>query len=283
MLNILLRIMHSEAVLMLIISKSQLGDKQWPQTVLVKYKLSCLPGRRTNNTTWSRVQARRSVEKVQQKIQFAWDTLTINFGPLAGQRFGRNPKWVTDYSRTRHVRVHVHIHIHVRVCVICICMEWVRNGVCGVGIRVNTSIVILLFPFCGRIDRRVAGSGSEASSMAPTFADMSRQSMGLHRGEWGGEGKAPALSADMLHYMAAAGGESRGGKSPNRVLRLCAFCARCQMALSFQWQQIRLGDLLPGWLMAKAKPHSSGGGSLGRRALSPCFQRDSYWKHLNAK
>lgn len=115
---------------MLIISKSQLGDKQWPQTVLVKYKLSCLPGRRTNNTTWSRVQARRSVKKVQQKIQFAWDTLTINFGPLAGQRFGRNPKWVTDYSRTRHVRVHV--HIHVRVCVICICMEWVRNGVCGV-------------------------------------------------------------------------------------------------------------------------------------------------------
>lgn len=72
-------------------------------------------------------------------------------------------------------------------------------------IRGNTSIVILLFPFCGRIDRRVAGSGSEASSMAPTFADMSRQSMGLHRG------KAPALSADMLHYMAAAGGESRGG------------------------------------------------------------------------
>lgn len=271
-----IRIMHSETVLMLIISKSQLDDKQWPQTVLVKYKLSCLPGRRTNNTTWSRVQARRSVEKVWQKIQFAWDTLTINFGPLAGQRFGRNPKWVTDYSRTRHV--HVRVHIHVRVCVICICMEWVRGCTGRVVIRGNTSIVILLFPFCGRIDRRVAGSGSEASSMAPTFADMSRQSMGLHRG------KAPALSADMLHYMAAAGGESReGGESPNRVLRLCAFCAPCQMALSFQWQQIRLGDLLPGWLMAKAKPHSSGGGSLGRRALSPCFQRDSYWKHLNAK
>lgn len=79
----------------------------------------------------------------------------------------------------------------------------------------NTSIVILLFPFCGRIDRRVAGSGSEASSMAPTFADMSRQSMGLHRGQLGGEG--PALSADMLHYMAAAGGESRGGVSKSRA------------------------------------------------------------------
>lgn len=172
-----IRIMNSETVLMVIISKSQLGDKQWPQTVLVKYKLSCCQRRKGASKEYSR------------KIQFAWDTLTINLAPLLGNILGtrikkQSPKRVTDYSRTRHVRVRV----------ICIWMVWLlmMGGARGSEEGQDTAAkaaaggtlrLLSSCPFLWPHWQACGWSGSNVFYGANLAADMSSQCMGLHRGE----------------------------------------------------------------------------------------------------
>lgn len=104
-------------------------------------------------------------------------------------------------------------------------------------------------------------SGSNVFYGANIAADMSSQCMALHRGEI--ELRTQCGGGFVIaRHVAAVGnrGRERGTDSRARISTcpLVRFLCLCQMALSFQWQQIRLGDLLPAWLMAKAKPHSSG-------------------------
>lgn len=132
-------------------------------------------------------RARKEPRKGTAKDSICMRYVNNKFGPLAGQHFwgarikNQSPKRVTDYSRTRHVRVRV----------ICIWMVWLLTMAGGEsGSTVGTGAgyscegrcmgelfdCYLLVPFCGRIDRRVAGAEA-TSSMAPTLLLICRVSV----------------------------------------------------------------------------------------------------------
>lgn len=169
------------------------------------------------------------------------------FGPLAGQRFwgarikNQSPKRVTDYSRTRHVRVRV----------ICIWMVWLlmmrggeSAGTAGAGYSCEGRCMGELFdcyplvPFCGRIDRRVAGAEA-TSSMAPTLLLICRVSVWYcteGKSSWGRGVERWFRYRQTCCSTAGSRGRERGTDSRARISTcpLVRFLCLCQMALSFQ-------------------------------------------------